>query len=120
MTRWPIQYLVIVIAITAGLGYAATGLKYEFSIKDILPRGGSVLADMNTLEAAVGGSTEVASVLVKAEVTEIRTLLNLEDLTTAFEDENRRPGAAAGPIQTSYFVYLNDWIEDSGEPRRQV
>ncbi len=116
VTRWPIQYLVIVIAITAGLGYAATGLKYEFSIKDILPRGGSVLADMNTLEAAVGGSTEVASVLVKAEVTEIRTLLNLEDLTTAFEDENRRPGAAAGPIQTSYFVYLNDWIEDSGEP----
>ena len=116
VTRWPVQYLVVVIALTATLGYAATGLKYEFSIKDILPRGGSVLADMNTLEAAVGGSTEVASVLVKAEVTEIRTLLNLEDLTTAFEDENLRPAAAAGAIQTSYYVYLRDWIEDSGEP----
>ena len=54
--------------------------------------------------------------LVKAEVTEIRTLLNLEDLTTAFEDENRRPAAVAGPIQTSYYDYLYDWIEDSGEP----
>ena len=116
VTRWPVPYLVIVIAITAGLGYASTGLKYEFSIKDILPRGGSVLADMNTLEAAVGGSTEVASLLVHAEVTEIRTLLNLEDLTAAFEDEGRRPRAAAGAIPTSYYVYLNDWIEDSGEP----
>ncbi len=116
VTRWPIPYLVVVIAITAGLGYASTGLKYEFSIKDILPRGGSVLTDMNTLEAAVGGSTEVASVLVKAEVTEIRTLLNMEDLTVAFDDANQRPKAAAGPIQTSYFDYLDDWIEDSGEP----
>ena len=40
------------IAVTIGLGYASTGLKSEFSIKDILPRGGSVLEDMNTLEAA--------------------------------------------------------------------
>ena len=116
VTRWPIPFLLAVIAVTIGLGYAATGLKYEFSIKDILPRGGSVLRDMNTLESAVGGSTEIASILVKAEVTEIRTLLNLEDLTTAFADESQRPSAAAGPIQSSYYVYLYDWIEDSGEP----
>ena len=116
VTRWPIPFLLVVIAVTIGLGYAATGLKYEFSIKDILPRGGSVLRDMNTLESAVGGSTEIASILVKAEVTEIRTLLNLEDLTTAFADEAQRPSAAAGPIQSSYYVYLYDWIEDSGEP----
>ena len=95
---------------------AATGLKSEFSIRDILPRGGSVVEDMDTLEAAVGGSTEVASLLVKAEATETRTLLNIQDLTTAFEDENRRPRAAAGPIQTSYYAHLNDWIDDSGEP----
>ena len=116
VTRWPIPFLLVVLAVTAGLGYAATGLKYEFSIKDILPRGGSVLKDMNTLEAAVGGSTEIASILVKAEVTEIRTLLNLEDLTKAFAAEAQRPSAAAGPIQSSYYVYLYDWIEDSGEP----
>ena len=116
VTRWPVPFLLVVIAITIGLGFAATGLKYEFSIKDILPRGGSVLRDMNTLESAVGGSTEIASILVKAEVTSIRTLLNLEDLTTAFDDETKRPPAAAGPIVTSYYDYLYDWIEDDGTP----
>lgn len=116
VTRWPAPYLVAVIVVTIGLGFAATGLESEFSIRDILPRGGSVVEDMNTLEAAVGGSTEIASLLVKAEATETRTLLNLQDITTAFEDENQRPRAVAGPIQTSYFAHLRDWIEDTGEP----
>ena len=116
VTRWPIPFLLVVIAITVGLGFATTGLKYEFSIKDILPRGGGVLRDMNTLESAFGGSTELASILVKAEITSIRTLLNLEDVTTAFDDEATRPNAAAGPITTSYYNYLRDWIEDSGMP----
>ena len=115
VTRRPAPYLVAVVLITIGLGYAATGLKSEFSIKDILPRGGGVLADMNTLEAAVGGSTEVASLLVKAEATESRTLLNLRDLTRAFEDEQRRPRAAAGTIQGSYERLVHDWTNDSGE-----
>ena len=116
VTRRPAPYLVGVVAVTVGLGFAATGLKSEFSIKDILPRGGSVLEDMNTLEASVGGSTEVASLLIKAEVTDSRTLLNLRDLTTAFEDEQRRPRAAAGPIQASYYSLLRDWTDDNGEP----
>ena len=116
VTRQPAPYLVAVVLITIGLGYAATGLKSEFSIKDILPRGGGVLEDMNTLEAAVGGSTEVASLLVKAEATESRTLLNLRDLTRAFEDEQRRPRAAAGTIQGSYERFVHDWTNDSGEP----
>ena len=116
VTRRPLPYIVVVLAVTAGLGYAATGLKSEFSIRDILPRGGSVLQDMDTLDAAVGGSTEVASVLVKAEATETRTLLNLRDLTTAFQDEQRRPRVAAGPIQASYELLVQDWTNDSGEP----
>ena len=116
VTRWPAPYIVAVILVTVGLGFAATGLKSEFSIRDILPRGGSVVQDMNTLEAAVGGSTEIASLLVKAEATETRTLLNLHDLTTAFQDEQRRPQAVAGPIQTSYYSRLSDWIDDTGEP----
>ena len=116
VTRQPAPYLVVMLAVTAGLGFAATGLKSEFSIKDILPRGGGVLEDMNALEAAVGGSTEVASLLVKAEVTESRTLLNLHDLTNAFEDEGLRPQAAAGPIQGSYEALARDWTHDSGEP----
>ena len=116
VTRRPAPYLVGVILVTIGLGYAATGLESEFSIKDILPRGGSVLEDMNTLEAAVGGSTELASLLVKAEATESRTLLNLHDLTSAFDDERRRPRGAAGPIQGSYERFVYDWTNDSGEP----
>ena len=116
VTRRPAPYIVAVILVTIGLGYAATGLKSEFSIKDILPRGGSVLEDMNTLEASGGGSTEIASLLIKAEVTDSRTLLNLHDLTAAFDDELRRPQAAAGPIQGSYEALVHDWTDDSGEP----
>ena len=116
VTRRPAPYIIVVLAVTIGLGFAATGLKSEFSIRDILPRGGSVLADMNTLDAAVGGSTEVTSVLLKAEATETRTLLNLKDLRIAFEDELRRPRAAAGPIQASYELLVQDWTNDSGEP----
>ena len=114
--RRPAPYFVVVVAATIGLGFAATGLKSEFSIRDILPSDGSVVEDMETLDAAVGGSTEMASVLVKAEATETRTLLNLRDLTTAFEDERRRPRAAAGPILASYELLVRDWTTDSGEP----
>ena len=116
VTRRPMPYLVTVILISLGLGYAATDLKSEFSIQDILPRGGSVLEDMKTLEASVGGSTEVATILLKAEITESRTLLNLHDLTSAFDDELRRPRAAAGPIQHSFEALVRDWTDDSGEP----
>ena len=116
VTRWPVPYLVVVIAVTVVLGFAATGLKSEFSIRDILPRGGSVVADMETLDSAVGGSTEMASLLVKAEATETRTLLNLHDLTTAFQDEERRPSAAAGPILASFELFVQDWTNDSGVP----
>ena len=116
VTRRPAPCIVVALAVTIGLGFAATDLESEFSISDVLPRGGSVLEDMKTLDAAVGGSTEMASVLVRAEATETRTLLNLRDLTTAFEDERRRPRAATGPIQGSYELLVQDWSNDSGEP----
>ena len=116
VTRHPMPYLVGVLLVTAALGYASTGLDSEFSIKDVLPRGGGVLEDMNTLEAAVGGSTELGTILVKAELTKTRTLLNLHDLTNAFDDELRRPKAAAGPIHGSYEALVRDWTTDSGEP----
>ena len=116
LTRTPAPYIVGVIAITIALGFAATGLESKFSIRDILPRGGSVLQDMDTLDAAVGGSTEIASLLVKDEATETRTLLNLHDLTTAFADEQRRPAAVAGPVLVSFELLVLDWTEDSGEP----
>ncbi len=116
VTRRPAPYIIAVLAVTVGLGFAATGLESRFSIRDVLPKGGGVLEDMNTLDAAVGGSTEIVSVLVEAEATETRTLLNLYDLTDSFEDNQRRPSAAAAPIQASYDLLVDDWIDDSGEP----
>ena len=34
----------------------------------------------------------------------------------AFDDELRRPKAAAGPIHESYETLVHDWTDDSGEP----
>ena len=116
VARRPAPYIVVVLVVTAFLGFSARGLEAEFSIRDILPRGGSLLQDMDTLDAAVGGSTEMTSTLVRAEATETRTLLNLRDLAVAFDDEASRPQAAAGPLGVSYESLLRDWTTDSGEP----
>ncbi len=116
LTRRPGPYIAVVVAVTIALGFAATNLESEYSIRDLLPRGGSVLTDLGTLDSAVGGSTEVANVLVKAEATETRTLLNLQDLRTSFAEGTDRPRAAAGPIQTSYELLVQDWAHDSGAP----
>ena len=112
----PAPFLLFVLALTIGFGFAATDLKSEFSIRDVLPRGGTVVEDLDTLDESVGGSTEVTTVLIKAEATETRTLLNLRDLANTFEDERSRPQFAAGPLQTSYELLLRDWVTDSGEP----
>lgn len=116
ITRAPAPYLIMVVMATVALGFSATNLKAEFSIRDLLPEDGSVQADITTLDEAIGGSTEMVSLLLKAEAAETRTLLNLEDLATAFEDEDLRPSAAAGPIQASYELLVRDWISDSGQP----
>lgn len=111
----PAPFLLVVLALTIGFGVAATDLDSEFSIRDILPRGGTVLEDWDTLDEAIGGPAEVTTVLIKAEATETRTLLNLRDLANAFEDEQTRPKFAAGPLQTSYELLLRDWITAGGE-----
>ncbi len=115
VARRPAPYLLAVAVVTVLLGVAATGLSSEFSIRDILPRNGTVLKDIESLESAVGGSTELASVLVKAEATQARTLLNLRDLRIAFDDPARRPAAAAGPLLPSYESLVLDWITATGE-----
>ena len=117
VTRRPAPYIIVIVAVTIGLGYAATGLDSEYSIRDLLPRGGTVLTDLNTLDTAVGGSTEMASVLVQAEATQTRTLLNVRELEEAFDNPSRRPSAAAGPVLASYELLIRDWTTDSGEPR---
>jgi len=116
VARRPAPYLIAVAAVTIAFGVAATGLHSEFSIRDILPRDGTVANDMETLDAAVGGSTELASVLVRAEATETRTLLNVQDLSDAFADPQRRPQAAAGPLEVSYVSLVRDWTHDNSQP----
>ncbi len=116
VTRNPAPYIIAVLAVTVVLGFAARGLESEFNIRDILPKNGDVYQDMETLDVAVGGSTELASVLLRAEATETRTLLNLEDLTNAFAVERLRPAAASGPILVSYQLLVEDWITNSGAP----
>ena len=116
LARRPAPYLIVVLGVTVWLGFAATGLKSEFSVRDVLPRDGNVLNDMESLEESVGGSTELASVLVRAEASETRTLLNVADLSAAFADEQRRPRAAAGPMAPTYESLVRDWNHDSGEP----
>ena len=115
VTRRPAPYIIAVLAVTVGMGFAATRLEAGFNIRDILPRGGSVLEDLEALDS-FGGSEEMVSVLIEAESTDTRTYLNLHDLRTAFEDADLRPRAAAGPIHTSYELLVHDWITDSGEP----
>jgi predicted RND superfamily exporter protein len=116
VTRRPTPYLVAIIVLSVGFGVASTRIESRFSILDLLPSGGSVAEDWTTLDEAIGGSSEMANVLLHVEATDTRTLVDLHDLTTAFEDERQRPQAAAGPIQASLELLVNDWTNDSGEP----
>ena len=116
VARRPAPYLIAVTGLTIWMAFAASGLHAEFSIRDVLPKGGTVLNDLESLEESVGGSTELASMLVKAEATETRTLLNLDDLEGAFDDPQRRPAAVAGPLEGSFESIVVDWTHDSGQP----
>ncbi len=116
VTRRPMPYIVAVAVVSVALGIASTDIEARFSIHDVLPSGGDALADLNTLDAAFGGSTENTNVVIEAESTDTRTFLNLQDLRLAFEDEERRPVAAAGPIENSYELLALDWVDYSGEP----
>ena len=52
--------------------------------------------------------------LIEAEVTQARTILNLLDFTDAFQDELRRPAGVEGDIQGSLGLVVLDWITESG------
>ena len=112
----PTPYIIAVLAVTIALGFAARDLDAEFHIRDILPSNRDVYRDMATLDASVGGSTEFASALLYAEATDTVTLINLQDMASAFQSERLRPAAVAGPIMASYHLLIEDWITDSGAP----
>ena len=116
VARRPTPYLLVVVLVTMGLGYAATRVETTFSRQDLLPRDSEVIADLNTLEAALGGSTEVVNVLINAELTETRTILNLWDFMAAFQDVGQRPQGVASNISLSFGEIAFDWITDDGRP----
>ncbi len=116
VTRRPAPFFIAVAVVSIALGIAATDLESRFSIRDILPGGGELVEDLDSVEEAVGGSTQLINILIQAEATDIRTVINMRDLRLALEDDQRRPTAAVGPLEGSYEQLAADWIEDSGQP----
>ena len=116
VTRRPAPFFIAVTVVSVALGIAATDLESRFSIRDILPGSGELVEDLDSVEEAVGGSTQLINILIQAEATDIRTVVNMRDLRLALEDDQRRPSAAVGPLEGSYEQLATDWIEDSGQP----
>ncbi len=108
-------YILAAILVTAGLGYSAMNLETDFGVRDLLPDDGQTITDLESIDAAVGGSSEIVNVLVKAEVTETRTLLNIFEMTAAFEDDLNRPRGAAGPLDASLSALITEHVTE-GSP----
>ena len=116
VARRPSIFLAAVMVMTVVLGAAASNLETEFDSRDFLPSGGESIEDLETLDAAFGGQTEVVNVLVEAELTETRTVLNLIDFSEAIEDDLRRPTGVATGVRLSLGLLLADWTTDDGTP----
>ncbi len=116
LARRPAPYLAVVAIATILLGLAATNIDSTFNTRDFLPSGGDSLTDLETLDAAFGGETEAVNVVIEAEITDSRTVLNLLDFSDAFEDDLRRPVGVVGDVQNSIGLLVLDWTTDSGEP----
>lgn len=112
----PMPVLAVAGVITVVLTGFATQISTEFNSNDFLPGGGESIEDIEALDDALGGQTEIVTVLVEAELTDDRTLRNIFSITEAFGDELTRPTGAASDITLSLGALFNDWLEDSGEP----
>ena len=116
VARKPMVVLGAAAVVTIGLGFASTGISTEFSTNDFLPTGGQSLDDIEALDEALGGQTEVVNVLIKAELSDDRTLRNLVSVGEAFNDELTLPTGAVGGLTLSLGALSTDWSIDTGEP----
>ena len=116
LARRPAPFLIVIAVVTVILGIAATDISTEFDSRDFLPRGSDGVRDVETLDAAFGGSTDAVQVVIEAELTDDRTLRNIFDFTSAFDDDLRRPEGVVGGISSSFGVLFNDWVTDDGTP----
>ena len=112
LVRWPAPFLAAVGVVTVLLGIAATQVETVFDFQDFLPSGGESLRDTRTLQAAFGGSTNTVNVLIRAELTNERTVRNLFDFSVALWDDLRKPEGAVGNVQSSLGLLWSDWITD--------
>ena len=110
----PAPFLLAVAVVSILLGIAARDIETIFDTRDFLPSGGEAIRNLNTLDAAFGGKADNVNVLIKAELTDDRTIRNLIDFTEAFNDDLRRPEGVIGPIQPSLGILFIDWITDDG------
>ena len=116
LARRPAPFLVVIGIVTVLLGAAATQIETEFDTRDFLPSGGDAIRNIDTLNAAFGGSTDLVTVLIEAEITDDRTVRNIFDFSLAFSDDLRRPEGVVSDIQSSLGLLLFDWITDEGTP----
>ena len=114
LARRPMPFLAVIGIVTLLLGAASTRIETVFDTNEFLPKGGEAVGNIETLQAAFGGSTNVVNVLIEAEITDDRTIRNILDFTVAFSDDLRRPEGTTGSIQSSVGVLLIDWITDDG------
>ena len=115
LARRPAPFLLAIAIVTILLGAAARDIETVFNTRDFLPSGGDAVRNLNTLDAAFGGEADSVNVLIKAEITDDRTIRNLIDFTVAFGDDLRRPEGVVGGIQSSLGILFIDWITEDGD-----
>ncbi len=111
----PMPVLAVAGVITLLLGGAATRISTEFNSNDFLPSDGESLRDIEALDEALGGQTEIVTALIEAELTDDRTLRNILSVSEAFGDELSRPTGVASGITLSLGALFDDWMTDSGD-----
>ena len=116
LARRPMPFLVFVGIVTLLLGLASTRIETVFDTNEFLPKGGEAVRNIETLQAAFGGSTSAVKVLIEAEITDDRTVRNILDFNVAFSDDLRRPEGVVGGIESSLGLLIADWITDDGTP----
>ena len=116
LARKPAPFLVVILIVTVVLGLASTRIETVFETRDFLPSGGDAIRSIDTLYAAFGGSTDLVTVMIEAEITDDRTVRNILDFRLAYSDDLRRPEGVVGEVQASLGLLLIDWITDDGTP----
>lgn len=116
LARRPAPFLVAIAVVSVVLGVASTRIETVFDTTDFLPSDGDAIANIETLNAAFGGSTDNVKVLITAEITDDRTVRNILDFTDAFDDDLRRPEGVVSGVESSLGLMLVDWITDDGTP----